>query len=198
MKRVIICMAVAGFLLAPALAWAKGPCCGENNENVAVSPSTEPAGTYETDVSNSSGPCNTCNKCKPKCGFCDWLSGRCNHCNTCGSHMTKTKVQYWTEKTSYKLVKTCEPVCHEKTVHHSDPCNPCIKTCSIVSECHNRTRYHWVCETKPVCHTKTVKVCSTCAPVAAPCCGTPVTETAFGGTQDTISSLSETIHNQNE
>jgi hypothetical protein len=190
MRKVTICMAVAGLLLVPALAWADGACCGQTTDNNA-------AITTSSDISNGCGACATC--CKPKCGFCNWLSGKCGHkCDTCGSCTVKQKVQCCTEKTSYKLVRSCEPVCRQRTVSYRDPCNPCCKSSRVVNECHNHTCYRWVCETKPVCHTKTIRVCSTCNPPApaAPCCGQPVSETAFGGTTSTVQTLASTVHHR--
>jgi hypothetical protein len=188
MKRLSFCTAIAALLLGPALAWAGGDCCGQNRTATLSEASYTNGNGHYTHTAYANG-CDTCKK--PKCGFCAWLCGKCKKkCNGCGAQMVKREVQCCRERTTYKLVRQCEPVCRQRTVSHRDPCDPCKVTRTVVNEWSNRTRYRWVAETKPVCHTKTVRVCAASCDTVN---GHAYPASAFGGSRGTVQTLASTV-----
>jgi hypothetical protein len=126
-------------------------------------------------LAESKAHCGICHR--DKCNTC---KAQPTACSTCGSPQIsgnacapacqpvqcchKEKVSYTTQRTRYKLVKECVPVCKTKYEHRQDPCDPCKKTKVPVTYWENKTHYRWVSYCEPVCHTKTVKVCNWVTP----------------------------------
>ena len=185
MKRFTLCLAVAGFMISPASAWADRACCGES---VEIQSSAQNTDVQVTQVSTTpSSPCRPGQPCPgggearsespcptgSPCAACPAETSACPGeirvyppAQTCDCPV----------RTTYRLVRECQPVARVRTVCRRDPCNPCRVVRTRYTEWTNRTRYRWVAEVTPVCPTSTVRIYRPAEPA---CCGetTHVTKT---------------------
>lgn len=177
MKTIALCLAAAGFMLSPAPGWADSACCGESVEVSSSALTTEVQTTGQTTPVSS--PCRPGQPCpggtearsespcptESPCAACPVETTACPVTTTvCPTVQT----QCCPQRTTYRLVRECQPVARVRTVYRRDPCNPCKVTRTSYTEWTNQTRYRWVAEVRPVHTTSAVKVYRPAAPA---CCG---------------------------
>lgn len=185
MKRVTLCLAAAGFMLWPALAWADRPCCGESVEAQSTTDTGQVQTTGETTTVSS--PCRPGQPCSAGGGETrsESACATCSPCAACPTAGTACESPCVTEqapccpqRTTYRLVRDCQPVARVRTVCQRDPCNPCKVRRTSYTEWTNQTRYRWVAETTPVCTTG-VTVYNLTGPA---CCGEVSYQSSTGWT----------------
>jgi len=135
-------------------------------------------------TSSQAGLCDCCNLCS----LCKPCKSSCNACEAKPAAITtacpapacevkpvkccrKVKQAYTVNKTKWRLVSECVPVCKTRHERRPDPCDPCKTTKVAVNYIDYKKKCRWVCETVPKTCYRTVKVCNEVMPTAAasPC-----------------------------
>lgn len=133
--------------------------------------------------SSQAGICDLCGLCKPKCDPCKAKATACNGCEArpaaaCAPCEVKpvkcchkVKQAYTVNRTKWRLVSECVPVCKTRYERRADPCDPCKTVKVAVQYTDYKKKCRWVCETVPKTKYRTVKICNEVMPTAAasPC-----------------------------